>query len=90
LIREKTFAPHLRRMKLVRKFHHQLRCSAAPHRICGFLDFWAKDLGKPSQQIEVTDSELNITTNYNSVKEAASALNIKQSRISRSQQLFSK
>ena len=38
--------------------------------------------GKPSQQIEVTDSELNITTNYNSFSEAASALNIKPSIIS--------
>jgi hypothetical protein len=27
----------------------------------------------PSQQIEVTDSELNIITNYNSIREAARA-----------------
>ena len=32
--------------------------------------------GKPSQQIEVTDSELNITTNYNSMSEAARVLNL--------------
>jgi hypothetical protein len=32
--------------------------------------------GKPSQQISVTDSELNQTTNYNSIHEAARTLNI--------------
>ena len=36
---------------------------------------------KPSQQIEVTDLELNITTNYNSINEAARALNINQTVI---------
>jgi group I intron endonuclease len=39
--------------------------------------------GKPSQQISVTDSELNITTNYNSISEAACALNISHSIIVR-------
>jgi len=31
---------------------------------------------KPSKQIEVTDSELNQTTTYDSINEAARALNI--------------
>jgi group I intron endonuclease len=37
--------------------------------------------GKPSQVIEVTDSELNITTLYNSFNEAARALNLPSYRI---------
>ena len=37
--------------------------------------------GKPSQAIEVTDSELNITTLYNSFNEAARALNLPSYRI---------
>ena len=32
--------------------------------------------GSPSQAIEVTDSELNQTTTYNSISEAAIALNL--------------
>ena len=36
---------------------------------------------KPSQQIEVTDIKNNTTTTYNSMREAAIALNIKQSTI---------
>ena len=36
---------------------------------------------KPSQQIEVTDSELNQTTTYDSINEAARALNINHARI---------
>jgi len=36
---------------------------------------------KPSQQIEVTDIKNNITTYYDSINEAARALNIKQSTI---------
>ena len=32
--------------------------------------------GKPSQQIEVTDSKNNTTTTYDSISEAARALNI--------------
>jgi group I intron endonuclease len=42
-----------------------------------------KGAGKPSQPISVTDSELNIITNYNSIHEAARALNIKASIISK-------
>ena len=42
----------------------------------------AEGSGKPSQQIEVTDIKNNTTTSYNSISEAAIALNIKQSRIS--------
>jgi len=38
--------------------------------------------GSPSQQIEVTDIKNNTITCYNSISEAAIALNIKQSRIS--------
>ena len=37
--------------------------------------------GNPSQQISVTDSELNQTTNYNSIHFAARALNISHSII---------
>ena len=37
--------------------------------------------GNPSQQIEVTYSELNQTTNYNSIHFAARALNISHSII---------
>jgi hypothetical protein len=37
--------------------------------------------GKPSQQIEVTDSELNQTTNYDSFSEAARALDIRYESI---------
>ena len=37
--------------------------------------------GKPSQQIEVTDYELNQTTTYNSMSEAAIALNLNKSVI---------
>ena len=37
--------------------------------------------GRPSQAIEVTDIKNNITTSYNSINEAATALNIKQSTI---------
>jgi len=36
---------------------------------------------KPSKQIEVTDSELNQTTTYDSINEAARALNINHARI---------
>jgi hypothetical protein len=38
--------------------------------------------GSPSQQIEVIDNKNNQTTSYDSIHEAARALNIKQSRIS--------
>jgi group I intron endonuclease len=38
--------------------------------------------GKPSKQIEVTDLEEKTTTTYNSISEAARALNIPQTRIS--------
>jgi len=38
--------------------------------------------GKPSQQIEVIDNKNNQTTIYDSISEAARALNIHQSRIS--------
>ena len=37
--------------------------------------------GKPSQQIEVTDSELNQTTTYNSMSEAGRACNLPSYRI---------
>jgi hypothetical protein len=37
--------------------------------------------GSPSQAIEVTDSELNKTTTYNSISEAAIALNLTSYRI---------
>ena len=42
----------------------------------------AEGAGRPSQQIEVTDKKNNQTTSYDSIHEAARALNIKQSRIS--------
>ena len=38
--------------------------------------------GRPSQQIEVIDNKNNQTTSYDSIHEAARALNIKQSIIS--------
>jgi len=38
-------------------------------------------LGKPSQQIEVTDIKNNTTTSYNSISEAARVLNIHKSVI---------
>jgi len=38
--------------------------------------------GKPSQQIEVTNIKNNITTSYDSIHEAARALNISQASIS--------
>jgi len=68
-------------MKLVIKSHRRDAKNPACRRQAGCKPR-TEGSGKPSQQIEVTDSELNITTNYNSVKEAASSLNIKQSRIS--------
>ena len=37
--------------------------------------------GSPSQAIEVTDSELNQTTTYNSISEAAIACNLPSYRI---------
>ena len=37
--------------------------------------------GSPSQAIEVTDSELNKTTTYNSISEAAIACNLPSYRI---------
>jgi len=39
-----------------------------------------KGSGKPSQQIEVTDIKNNITTSYDSIHEAARALNIPNSQ----------
>ena len=41
-----------------------------------------RTLGKNGREIEVTDIKNNTTTSYNSISEAAIALNIKQSRIS--------
>ena len=37
--------------------------------------------GTPSQQIEVTDIKNNTTTSYNSIREAARALNCNESSI---------
>ena len=40
-----------------------------------------KSLRRPSQQIEVTDIKNNQTTTYDSIREAARALNIDHTRI---------
>jgi len=41
----------------------------------------AEGAGRPSNEIEVTDIKNNITTSYDSIREAAKALNINHTRI---------
>jgi len=61
-------------MKLIKKFHRRdaLKGKQRP-----------EGAGSPSQEIEVTDIKNNTTTSYNSISEAARALNILQVVISK-------